>query len=71
MRVSRNWVLEVGVWLIVGAVLVWIGAELSRRIEWVLPWVGGFGVVFLIVGVGMEIWKRRKRPAGISPSART
>jgi hypothetical protein len=54
-----------GVVLIVSAVSLWLGAELTRRIEWMVPYVGGLGVILLVVGVARELWKaKRTTPTG-------
>jgi hypothetical protein len=57
----QNKIIYAGVVVIVATVLLWIGAELTKRIEWLLPWLGGAGVVLLLVGVALEI-KNRIRP---------
>ena len=49
----------VGIVLIVAAASVWLGAELTRRIEWAVPYVGGAGVLLVILGVAREIWKAK------------
>ena len=48
-----------GIVLVAAAVSLWLGAELTRRIEWTVPYVGGAGVV---LGVALEFWKARKAP---------
>lgn len=55
---TNRWI-YVGVLLIVASVLLWIGAELARRIEWFLPYSGGLGVLLVIIGIWIEL--RRKR----------
>jgi hypothetical protein len=57
----QNKIIYAGVVVIVATVLLWLGAELTKRIEWLLPWLGGAGVVLLLVGVALEI-KNRIRP---------
>jgi hypothetical protein len=57
----QNKIIYAGVVVVVATVLLWIGAELTKRIEWLLPWLGGAGVVLLLVGVALEI-KNRIRP---------
>jgi hypothetical protein len=51
-----------GIVLIVAAVSVWLGAELTRRIEWTVPYVGGAGIVLVVLAVVLEFWKA-KRPS--------
>ena len=48
-----------GIILIVAAASVWLGAELTRRIEWAVPYVGGAGVLLVILGVAQEFWKSK------------
>jgi len=56
----ENRLMYFGIVLIVAAVSVWLGAELTRRIEWAVPYVGGAGVVLVVLGVVLEFWKARK-----------
>jgi len=57
----ENKVIYSGVVVIVATALLWIGAELAKRIAWVLPYAGAAGAVLLVVGVALEI-RRRRRP---------
>lgn len=63
---TNRWI-YMGVLLIIASVLLWIGAELTRRIEWFLPYSGGLGVLSVIIGVGIELW-RKKSPSPPSKS---
>jgi hypothetical protein len=63
MLVARNRLVDSGVILIVGSVLVWIGAELTRRIEWLLPYTGGAGVALVVAGAVFEWWRVGRRSA--------
>ena len=54
----RNRLTHLGVLLIVASALIWLGAELTRRIEWILPYVAGVGAVLLVVGFILEFRKR-------------
>jgi len=56
----ENRVMYLGIVLIVAAVSLWLGAELTRRIEWTVLYVGGAGVV---LGVALEFWKARNAPS--------
>jgi hypothetical protein len=57
----NNRVIYAGVVVLVVTVLVWIGAELTRRVEWMLPYAGGIGVFLVVAGAIYEIWSRRRR----------
>jgi hypothetical protein len=50
-----------GIVLIVAATSVWAGAELTRRIEWTVPHVGGAGILLVVAGVALECGKARAR----------
>jgi hypothetical protein len=52
-------VMYLGIVCIVSAVSLWLGAELTRRIEWTVPYVGGLGVILLVVGVARELWRAK------------
>jgi len=56
----NNRVIYFGVVLVVVTVLLWIGAELTRRIEWILPYVGAVGVILIVTGAIYESYKGRK-----------
>ncbi len=56
----ENRVMYLGIVLIVAAVSVWLGAELTRRVEWLVPYVGIAGVALVILGVVLEFWKARR-----------
>lgn len=54
-----NRLMYFGIVLIVSAVSLWLGAELTRRIEWTVPYLGGAGIVLVVLGVGLEFLKAR------------
>lgn len=58
----ENRVMYLGIVLIVAGASIWIGAELTKRIEWMVPYIGGAGIALVVVGVALEFWKS-KRPA--------
>ena len=58
-----NRLMYFGIVLIVAATSLWLGAELTRRIEWTVPYIGGAGVALVILGVALEFWKTRT-PSG-------
>ena len=55
----ENRLMYLGIVLIVAAVSLWLGAELTRRIEWTVPYVGGAGIVLVVLGFGLEFWKAK------------
>jgi hypothetical protein len=57
----ENRILYFGTVLIVAAASLWVGAELTRRVEWIVPYVGGAGIVLVVLGVILEFWKARRR----------
>lgn len=58
----ENRVMYLGIVLIVAAASLWVGAELTKRIEWTVPYIGAAGIVLVVAGVALEFWKS-KRPA--------
>jgi hypothetical protein len=56
----NNRLIYLGIVAIVVAVSIWLGAELSRRIEWAVPYVGAAGITLVIIGVAREFWKAKK-----------
>lgn len=62
-----------GIVFLVATVLLWIGAELTKRIEWVLPYAGRVGVIMTVGGFVYELWKTRakRKPGQEESSANT
>jgi len=50
----ENRLLYLGILAIVAAASLWVGAELTRRIEWTVPYVGGAGIALVVLGVTLE-----------------
>lgn len=48
-----------GIVLLVSTVLLWIGAELTRRIAFAFPYMGGVAILFIVGGFIQEIWRGR------------
>jgi hypothetical protein len=55
----KNRLMYLGIILIVAGVSLWGGAELSRRTEWMVPYIGGAGILLLMLGVALELWSSR------------
>ncbi|MCC5793205.1 MAG: hypothetical protein JJT85_00535 [Chromatiales bacterium] len=58
----NNRVIYAGMLILVVTVLIWIGVALMRRIEWMLPWIAGLGVLLIVAGFVHELWKKRRGP---------
>lgn len=50
-----------GIVLLVVTVLLWIGAELTRRIAPWFPYMGAAGVALIVGGFVQEVWRARAR----------
>ena len=50
-----------GILLILASALVWIGAELTRSVEWLLPYTAGAGVALLLTGSVLEHRASRRK----------
>jgi len=59
----ENRLLYLGILAIVAAASLWVGAELTRRIEWTVPYVGGAGIALVVLGVTLEFWKTKRTDA--------
>ncbi len=55
----NNRIIYWGITALVATVLLWIGAELTKRIEWALPYAGGISVAMVVGGFIYELWKSR------------
>lgn len=62
-----NKLIYFGVIVIAASVLLWIGAELAKRVEWMLPYSGAAGVLLVVIGLFMELQKKKAlaEPAAI------
>jgi hypothetical protein len=56
----NNRLMYIGTILVVAAASVWLGAELTRRIEGAVPYVGGAGIILIVAGVVREFWLAKK-----------
>lgn len=56
----QNRVMYFGIVLVVAAACVWLGAELTRRIDWAVPYIGGAGVALIVAGTALEVYKARR-----------
>lgn len=56
----ENRIIYYGIVVLAATVLLWIGAELTKRIEWILPYTGGIAVLMIVGGFVYELWKRRR-----------
>jgi hypothetical protein len=55
----NNRIIYWGIVVLVATVLLWIGAELTKRIAWALPYAGSIGVLMIMGGFIYELWKSR------------
>ncbi len=62
----NNRVIYWGVVALVATALLWIGAELTKRIAWILPYTAGAAILMIVAGFIHEWW-RSGRPG--PPSA--
>lgn len=56
----QNKIIYAGVVVIVATALIWLGAELTKRIEWLLPYLAVGGVILLVAGVAQELVAKRR-----------
>lgn len=57
----KNRVIYWGIVILVATVLLWLGAQLTKRIEWILPYTGGLALAMIVGGFIYELWKNRAR----------
>lgn len=62
----KNSIMYLGVLIVAASALLWLGAQITKMVEWALPWAGGIGVILIIAGVFMELRKRVE--SGVSGS---
>lgn len=56
----RNRFIYWGIVTLVATVSLWLGAELTKRVEWILPYTGGLAIAMIIGGFVYEWRKTRK-----------
>lgn len=70
-----NKLIYFGVIVIAASALLWVGAWLARRAEWILPYTGIAGVLLVLIGLFLELKKKKEAsellesPAAIEPSS--
>lgn len=58
-----NRFIYLGTLLVAASVLIWLGAELTKRITWFLPYSGAVGAVLILVGLCIELRRRQNASA--------
>ncbi len=48
-----------GILVLMASLLLWLGVELAKRIEWFLPYAGGLGLSLIAGGYFLELRKAR------------
>jgi hypothetical protein len=59
----QNGLIYWGIVVLMASLLLWLGVELAKRIEWFLPYSGGLGLSLIAGGYLLEIRKARKARA--------
>jgi undecaprenyl pyrophosphate phosphatase UppP len=65
----ENRIIYYGIVVLIATVSLWIGAQLTKRIEWILPYTGGVAVAMIIGGFLHEWWKRRRAHPPSAPGS--
>lgn len=60
----HNRIIYAGLVLVVGSALVWLGAQFTRRVEWLLPYTMVAGIALLVIGAGVELYRKRPSTPG-------
>jgi hypothetical protein len=55
-----NKLIYFGVIVLAASVLLWIGAQIAKRAEWILPYAAGAGVLLIVIGLFMELKKKKE-----------
>jgi hypothetical protein len=55
---------RVGLSLLAASSLLWLGAELTRRFEWIFSYMASVGALFLLIGISSEV--RRYKNVGLA-----
>jgi len=63
----KNKFIYVGVLIVAGTALLWLGAEILTKITYIFPWTLALGVLLIVGGVFLE-GRKPKEPAGEEPT---
>ena len=55
----QNSLVRTGILVIAASGLLWLGAQLTRRAEWILPFTAGVGFILVLVGLYLEMQRRK------------
>ena len=56
---KMNWLIRLGLELVAGSVLLWLGAAFTQRVEWLVPYLAGVGGVLLRGGLLLALRHRK------------
>jgi hypothetical protein len=59
----QNGLIYWGIVVLMASLLLWVGVELAKRVEWFLPYSGGLGLSLIAGGYLLELRKARKARA--------
>ncbi|MGD0258779.1 MAG: hypothetical protein ABSD29_03040 [Verrucomicrobiota bacterium] len=59
----QNGLIYWGIVVLMASLLLWLGVQLAKRIEWFLPYSGGLGLSLIAGGYVLELRKARKARA--------
>jgi hypothetical protein len=59
----QNGLIYWGIVVLMAGLLLWLGVQLAKRIEWFLPYSGGLGLSLIAGGYVLELRKARKARA--------
>ena len=62
----QNGLIYWGIVLLMASLMLWLGVQLAKRVEWFLPYSGGLGLSLIAGGYLLEIRKARKARASQS-----
>jgi hypothetical protein len=61
-----NKIIYFGILVIAASALLWAGAWLAKQVDWLLPYTGLAGTLLVIVGMAIEV-KKKKAAALLGP----
>lgn len=62
-----NKLIYFGVIVIAASVLLWLGAQLAKLVEWILPYTGIAGILLVMIGLFLEL--KRRKDATVTPAS--
>ena len=67
---KNRWI-YIGILIVAAAALIWAATEIGNRIIFAMPYVGGVGIILIVVGLVLESKKKAEAAAAAGQNEAT